>query len=147
MPHGLGASQHRTFPHLNLHRARVRRNHGRPHSNGFIERARKTLPDFTAQSQRASDKALTFGLGNAANGGSLHLPPSTPCFSLAPAFPLDAVPSRLSHFSPSAVLPRPLIRGQFYRGGKGTLSSRFNMKPTLVLVSFGQGHRDRRKYK
>jgi len=26
----------------------------------FIERAQNTLPDFTVQSQRASDKALTF---------------------------------------------------------------------------------------
>ena len=59
-PHSSGAPQHRTFPLLNLHRTRVRRNHGRPRSNGFIERARNTLPDFTAQSQRASDKALTF---------------------------------------------------------------------------------------
>ena len=60
LPHNSGAPQHRTFPLLNLHRTRVRRNHGQPRSNGFIERARNTLPDFTAQSQRASDKALTF---------------------------------------------------------------------------------------
>jgi len=60
LPHSSGAPQHRTFPLLNLHRTRVRRNHGQPRSNGFIERARNTLPDFTAQSQRASDKALTF---------------------------------------------------------------------------------------
>jgi hypothetical protein len=45
---------------LNFHRARVRRNHGRLRSNGFIERAQNTLADFTVQSQRASDKALTF---------------------------------------------------------------------------------------
>src|ERR1022692_2506834 len=59
-PHSSGEPQHRTFPLLNLHRARVRRKHGRPRSNGFIERAQNTPPDFTAQSQRASDKALTF---------------------------------------------------------------------------------------
>jgi hypothetical protein len=39
LPHNLGASRHRTLPQLNLHRARVRRNHGRLPSNGFIERA------------------------------------------------------------------------------------------------------------
>jgi hypothetical protein len=39
LPHNLGASQHRTFPQLNLHKARVRRNHGRLPSNGFIESA------------------------------------------------------------------------------------------------------------
>jgi hypothetical protein len=37
--HNLDASRHRTFPQLNLHRARVRRNRGRLPSNGFIERA------------------------------------------------------------------------------------------------------------
>jgi hypothetical protein len=45
--HSLGASRHRTFPQLNFHRARVRRNHGRLLSNGFIERA----PDHRARSQ------------------------------------------------------------------------------------------------
>src|ERR1700730_888087 len=39
LPHNLGASRHRTFPPLNLHKARVRRNHGRLPSNGFIESA------------------------------------------------------------------------------------------------------------
>jgi len=39
LPHSLDASRHRTFPQLNLHRARVRRNRGRLPSNGFIERA------------------------------------------------------------------------------------------------------------
>ena len=37
--HSPGAAGHRTFPQLNLHRARVRRNRGRLPSNGFIERA------------------------------------------------------------------------------------------------------------
>jgi len=87
------------------------------------------------------------GFGKAALGGSPHPAPSTPCFSLAPALALDAAPSRLSQFSPCGPLPRPLIRGHFYRGGKGTLSSRFNRKPTLVLVPSGQGHKGRRKYK
>ncbi len=45
--HSLGASRHRTFPQLNFHRARVRRNHGRLPSNGFIERA----PDHRARAQ------------------------------------------------------------------------------------------------
>jgi len=39
LPHSSGASRHRTFPQLNLHRDRVRRNHGRLPSHGFIERA------------------------------------------------------------------------------------------------------------
>src|SRR5262249_13849016 len=34
---------HRSFPQLNLHRARVRRNPERPRSNGFIARAQSTL--------------------------------------------------------------------------------------------------------
>jgi hypothetical protein len=37
--HNLAESPHLTFPPLNLHKARVRRKHGRPRSNGFIERA------------------------------------------------------------------------------------------------------------
>src|SRR5258707_8330025 len=36
LPHNLGASRHRTFPQLNLHKARVRRNLGRLPSDGFI---------------------------------------------------------------------------------------------------------------
>ncbi len=60
LPHSLGASRHRTFPQLNLHRAHVRRNHGRLPSHGFIERA----PEHRARvifflEARASDKALT----------------------------------------------------------------------------------------
>jgi Phage integrase family len=39
---------------------RVHRNHGRLPSNGFIERARSSLPACTRQPKRASDKALTF---------------------------------------------------------------------------------------
>jgi len=37
--HSPGAAGHRTFPQLNLHKARVRRNRGRLPSNGFIESA------------------------------------------------------------------------------------------------------------
>ena len=44
LPHSLDASRHLTFPQLNLHRARVRRNHGRLPSNGLIERAKSTVP-------------------------------------------------------------------------------------------------------
>jgi hypothetical protein len=41
------AAIHHTFPQLNLHRARVRRNHGRLRSNGSIERAQTTVPALT----------------------------------------------------------------------------------------------------
>ena len=47
LPHSLGASRHRTIPPLNLHKARVRRNHGRLRSNGSIERAQTTVPALT----------------------------------------------------------------------------------------------------
>ena len=40
--------------------ARVRRNRGRLHSNGFIQRAQNTVHNFTCSRKRASDKALTF---------------------------------------------------------------------------------------
>ena len=45
----------RTFPQLNLHRARVRRNQGRLPSNGLIERAQRFVPSSTASQKRASD--------------------------------------------------------------------------------------------
>jgi hypothetical protein len=54
-----GAQNH-PFPQLNLHRARVRRNHGRPPPNGFTGRARSSSPPFTTQRERASGKALAF---------------------------------------------------------------------------------------
>jgi hypothetical protein len=54
LPHNLGASRHRTFPQLNLHKARVRRNHGRLPSNGFIESA----PEHRARAQFVSESAL-----------------------------------------------------------------------------------------
>src|SRR2546427_11636087 len=50
----------RSFPQLNLHRARVHRNHGRPRPNGFTGRAQNSPPPFTPQRERASGKALTF---------------------------------------------------------------------------------------
>jgi len=46
------------LPPLNFHRARVRRNHGRPPPNGFIERARRSLLPLTTSRQRTSDKVL-----------------------------------------------------------------------------------------
>jgi hypothetical protein len=54
----LAIPSHRFFPKLNLHKARVRRKHGRLPPNGFIERARRSLPAFTTPPERASDKAL-----------------------------------------------------------------------------------------
>jgi len=42
---------------LNLHRARVRRNHGRPCPNGLIERPQSPAPQFSSSWKRASDKA------------------------------------------------------------------------------------------
>jgi len=38
-----------------LHKARVRRNHGRLPSNGLIERAQNTAPAPTTSPKRASD--------------------------------------------------------------------------------------------
>jgi integrase/recombinase XerD len=56
----LGTLQRRSFPQLNLHRARVHRNHGRSRSNGFTRRAQNFPPPSTPRSERASGKALTF---------------------------------------------------------------------------------------
>src|SRR5260370_42215384 len=53
-----GAPQNRPFPPLNLHKARVRRNHGRPPPNGFTGRAQNSPPPFTPHRERASGKAL-----------------------------------------------------------------------------------------
>ncbi len=47
--HSLGTSQTQPFPQLNLHKARVRRNHGRPRPNGFTGRAQNSPPAFTPQ--------------------------------------------------------------------------------------------------
>jgi hypothetical protein len=47
-------------PQLNLHKARVRRNHGRPPPNDFTGRAQNSAPPFTPHRERASGKALTF---------------------------------------------------------------------------------------
>ena len=58
LPHSLGVSPHRAFLPLNLHKARVRRNHGRLPSNGFIERAQSSVLVRSSSAKRASDKAL-----------------------------------------------------------------------------------------
>src|SRR5205814_9667187 len=42
---------------------RIHRNHQRPPSNGSIERAQSTSPNFTLSRKRASDRALA-SLGN-----------------------------------------------------------------------------------
>ncbi len=42
------------LPSLNPHKARVRRNHGRLRSNGLIERAQSTLPNFACSRKCAS---------------------------------------------------------------------------------------------
>src|SRR5258708_12416389 len=55
-----GTPQNRPFPPLNLHRARVHRNHGRPRPNGFTGRAQSSPPPFTPYRERASGKALAF---------------------------------------------------------------------------------------
>src|SRR5260370_11110899 len=55
-----GAPQNRPFPQLNLHKACVRRNHGRPPPNGFTGRAQNSPPPFTPHRERASGKALAF---------------------------------------------------------------------------------------
>src|ERR1019366_1823154 len=72
--------------------------------------------------------------GNSHPPDSRHPLPSILCSSLAPALPLDTVPSGSSLFSPPGLLPRPPIRGHFYRGEKGTLSSRFNPAQGLGLT-------------
>jgi hypothetical protein len=46
--HSLGDLPHRCLLPFNLHRARVRRNHGRLRSNGLIEFAQRSMPSSTA---------------------------------------------------------------------------------------------------
>jgi hypothetical protein len=58
LPRNLSGPPHRIFPPLNLHRARVRRNHGRPRPNGCIGRAPSALPVSASRRERASDTAL-----------------------------------------------------------------------------------------
>src|SRR5215469_15023783 len=60
MLRGAASGHLKTVPsaQLNFHRARVRRNHGRPPPNGFIERARRSLLPFTTPRNRTSDKVL-----------------------------------------------------------------------------------------
>ena len=57
--HSPGTPQHRSFPQLNFHRARVHRNRQRPRANDFTGRAQNSPPAFTPQGQRASGKVLT----------------------------------------------------------------------------------------
>jgi len=57
--HSPGTPQHRSFPQLNSHRARVHRNRQRPPANDFTGRAHNSPPPFTPQGQRASGKVLT----------------------------------------------------------------------------------------
>ena len=47
--HSSGTPQHRSFPQLNFHRARVHRNRQRPRANGFTGRAQNSPPAFTPQ--------------------------------------------------------------------------------------------------
>ena len=70
MRHSPGTPQHRSFPQLNFHRARVHRNRQRPPANDFTGRAQNSPPPFTPQGQRASGKVLT-RLGS--NRGLAHL--------------------------------------------------------------------------
>ena len=60
LQHRLGTPQNRPFPQLNLHRARVHRNHGRPRPNGFTGRAQNYLPPLTPYPESASVKPLAF---------------------------------------------------------------------------------------
>jgi hypothetical protein len=53
-----GTLQNRLFPQLNLHKARVRRNRGRPPPNGFTGRARSSSPRSLLAEKRASGKVL-----------------------------------------------------------------------------------------
>ena len=71
MLRGTASGHLKTVPsaQLNLHSARVRRTHGRPPPNGFIERARKSLLPFTTPRDRTSDKVL--GLKPAGRGSLL----------------------------------------------------------------------------
>jgi hypothetical protein len=56
--HSLGVPQTHPSPRLNLHRARVHRNHGRPRPHGFTGRARDCSNSFASQPERASGEAL-----------------------------------------------------------------------------------------
>src|SRR6266849_5911231 len=57
-PYLCGSPSNRSLAQLNLHRARVHRNHGRPRPNGFTGRAQNFAPPFTPRRERASGKAL-----------------------------------------------------------------------------------------
>ena len=57
LPDHLANPPHRCLPSCNLHRARIRRKHGRLPSNEFIERAQGDLPTCAAVPKRASHKS------------------------------------------------------------------------------------------
>src|SRR5260370_7130371 len=78
-----GAPQIRPFPQLNLHKARVRRNHGRPPPNGFTGRAQNSPPPFTPHRKRASGKALALF-----RKSNLSEPVPLPSLSCPPIAPL-----------------------------------------------------------
>src|SRR5208283_4352427 len=58
LPHSLGTTSRRSFPPLNLHNDRVRRNHGRLPSSRCIESARTHRARVCALPHRASDTIL-----------------------------------------------------------------------------------------
>jgi hypothetical protein len=58
LPHSLGTTPRPSFPRLNLHNDRVRRNHGRLPSSRCIESARKHRAPTCALPLRASDTTL-----------------------------------------------------------------------------------------
>ena len=58
LPHSLGTTPRRSFPRLNLHNDRVRRNRGRLPSSRCIESARTHRAPACAVPLRASDTTL-----------------------------------------------------------------------------------------
>ena len=66
LQHSLGTARRRSFPPLNLHRARVRRNRGRLPSSRCIESARTHRARAGALPLRASDTTLRLFLARVA---------------------------------------------------------------------------------
>jgi hypothetical protein len=64
LPHSLGTTPRRSFPRLNLHNDRVRRNHGRLPSSRCIESARTHHARVCALPLRASDTTLRLPITN-----------------------------------------------------------------------------------
>src|SRR5260370_13141600 len=67
-PHSFGAPRRPTFPLLNWHRARVRRNRGRLPSNRCIQSAQTTHARACILPTPASDTALRLGGGRPRGG-------------------------------------------------------------------------------